>query len=130
MKLTVAEIRKLALPQAGPNTANAMMMSGIGIRLRGGSRTWVFQYQRGNKQRRLTIGSVTAVDVGAARETAKDLYAKVRLGRDPAGEPLKTNRNTQIGGLSRGGPLRGGPLRGSFLDLKAQGEGRPQARAQ
>jgi hypothetical protein len=106
MKLTVAEIRKLALPQGKPEHCECDDDVGIGIRLRGGSRTWVFQYQRGNKQRRLTIGSVTAVDVGAARETAKDLYAKVRPGQDPAGEPLKINRNTEIAALGRGPAAR------------------------
>jgi integrase len=60
---------------------------GFGLRVRqGGSRTFVFQYKLGNKQRRLTLGAVKALDIGEARNTAKDLYAKVRLGADPAGE--------------------------------------------
>jgi integrase len=50
----------------------------------------VFQYKLGGKQRRMTLGSVTAIDVGKARETAKDLYAKVRLGQDPQGEKIKS----------------------------------------
>jgi integrase len=37
----------------------------------------------------MPLGSVTAIDVGKARETAKDLYARVRLGQDPADEKIK-----------------------------------------
>jgi integrase len=60
---------------------------GLGLRLReGGSRTWVFQYKLGSKQRRMALGSAKAITLGKARETAKDLHAAVRLGRDPAGE--------------------------------------------
>ena len=59
---------------------------GFGLRLReGGSRAYVFQYKIGSRQRRMSLGAVTAIDIGRARETAKDLYAQVRLGQDPAG---------------------------------------------
>jgi integrase len=50
----------------------------------GGSRTWLFQYRIGSKQRRLSLGNAAAVPVLKARETAADLHAKVRLGGDPA----------------------------------------------
>jgi len=61
---------------------------GFGVRIRkGGSRVWVFQYKAGGRQgRRFTIGKVSAVDVTKARDTAKDMHAKVRLGGDPVGE--------------------------------------------
>src|SRR5438067_3335831 len=32
----------------------------------------------------MTIGKVAALDFGSAKNTAKDLYAQVRLGADPA----------------------------------------------
>jgi integrase len=60
---------------------------GFGVRIReGGSKTYVFQYKIGIKQRRMALGPVTAIDIGKARDIAKDLYARVRLGDDPAGE--------------------------------------------
>jgi len=60
---------------------------GFGLRLReGGSRSFVFQYKLGAKQRRIALGPVSATDFSKVRETAKDLYARVRLGQDPAGE--------------------------------------------
>jgi integrase len=88
MRITPAEIRKLALP---PGASETIVfdddLPGFGIRLRaGGSRTFVYQYKVGAKQRRLTLGPVTALDLGKARGIAKDMYAKVRLGGDPAGE--------------------------------------------
>jgi integrase len=88
MKLTAAAIGRLELP---PGKSDDIVFDtaihGFGVRLRdGGHRSFVYQYKLGSKQRRLTIGSVSAVDFGAACRTAKDLYAQVRLGRDPAGE--------------------------------------------
>jgi integrase len=90
MKLTAADIRKLSL-KAG--SAEAIVFDddvpGFGVRLRaGGSKTWVYQYKTGAKQRRLTLGPVTALDLAKARDAARDLYAKVRLGGDPAGEKV------------------------------------------
>ncbi len=90
MRLTATEIRKLTL---APSTAEVIVfdddLPGFGVRIRaGGSKTYVFQYKLGAKQRRLTLGPLTAIDLGKARDTAKDLYAKVRLGGDPAGEKV------------------------------------------
>ena len=88
MRLTATEIRKLDLKG---NATEAIVFDddvpGFGVRLRaGGSKTFVFQYKTGAKQRRLTLGPVTALDLAKARDAAKDLYAQVRLGGDPAGE--------------------------------------------
>jgi integrase len=60
---------------------------GFGLRVRGtGSRSWIFQYKIGSKTRRLVIGQASAVKLGRAREIASEHHAKVKLGRDPAGE--------------------------------------------
>jgi integrase len=62
-------------------------LPGFGLRLRrGGSRVWVYQFKIGARHRRLTLGSATAVPLAQARKIAAELHAKVRLGRDPAGE--------------------------------------------
>jgi integrase len=64
---------------------------GFGLRLRdGGSRTLIFQYKIGTKHRRMALGSVTAVDFGETRKTAERLYARVKLGEDPAGDKAET----------------------------------------
>jgi Arm DNA-binding domain len=60
-------------------------VTGLGLRLRaGGRRSWVFQYQIGQKQRRMTLGTAPALALTAARKTAGELHARVRLGEDPA----------------------------------------------
>jgi integrase len=91
MRLTIAEIRNLGLKGG---SAEAIVFDddvpGFGVRIRaGGSKVFVFQYKTGAKQRRLTLGPVTALDLGKARDAARDLYAKVRLGGDPAGEKMQ-----------------------------------------
>jgi integrase len=92
MRFTTANIRTLALSSG---KAEEIIfdddVAGFGVRIRaGGSKKFVYQYKAGSKNRRMTLGSVTAVDVGKARDIAKDLYAKVRLGQDPQGEKIKS----------------------------------------
>jgi integrase len=88
MKFTVKSIAGQKLP-TGKTEAIVFDddVPGFGLRIReGGSRNFIFQYKIGKKHRRLTLGPLTALDLTKARDTAKDLYAKVRLGADPAGE--------------------------------------------
>jgi integrase len=88
VKLTVRATAALKLPRGKSDHIEFDDdVPGFGIRLRdGGSRSFVFQYKVGAKQRRIALGSVTAIDIGRARATAKDLYARVRLGQDPASD--------------------------------------------
>ena len=88
MKLTQASIARLQLPQGKPEIIHFDDdVPCLGLRLRaGGSKTWVVQYRVGKKQRRLTIGNTTFLDSGKAKETARDVLAKVRLGDDPSNE--------------------------------------------
>jgi integrase len=66
-------------------------LAGFGVRLRaGGASRWIFQYKLGAQQRRITLGSTTALTPARARETAADLHAKVRLGGDPAGQKTES----------------------------------------
>jgi integrase len=91
MKLTASTIRLLSL--AGKTEAIFFDddVPGFGVRVReGGSRTFVFQYKLGAKQRRLALGLVSAIDIAKARDNAKNLYARVRLGEDPAGDKAAT----------------------------------------
>ncbi len=60
-------------------------ITGFGLRIReGGSRTWIYQYRIGKKQRRMVLGSANSVPLSLARENAGKLEAKVKLGGDPA----------------------------------------------
>jgi integrase len=87
MKLTHKTAVALALPR-GKSEAITFDddVPGFGLRLRiGGGARWIFQYRIGAKNRRMTLGSVSAVSAPRAREIASELHAKVRLGQDPAG---------------------------------------------
>jgi len=86
MKLTAKVVASLTLP-AGKDDHIAWDddVAGFGVRLRRkGSRTFVFQFKAAGKQHRIKIGAVSAIDIGRARETARDYYARVRLGENPA----------------------------------------------
>lgn len=94
MKLTQPMISKLALP---PGKSDAIFfddaLPGLGLRLRGGGkRSWIFQYGIGTKQRRMTLGVVPALTLTAARKTAGELHARVRLGEDPAASKSEGQR--------------------------------------
>ena len=66
-------------------------LPGLGLRLRtGGSRVWVYQYKIGSRNRRMTLGVARVLSLVQARRMASELYAKVRLGRDPAGEKIES----------------------------------------
>jgi integrase len=86
MKLTVKTTEGIKLPK-GKSDCIVFDddIAGFGLRLReGGSRTWVYQYRIGKKQRRVVLGSAKSVPLSLARKNASDLEAKVRLGGDPA----------------------------------------------
>jgi len=91
MKFTVKSIPRLQLPEGKTDHIEwDDDLPGFGIRLRqGGSRSWVFQYALGQKQRRMSIGSATGIPLVKAREIASELHAKVRLGNDPAGQKVE-----------------------------------------
>ena len=105
MKLTVRAAAGLTLPSGKTDHIEFDdAVPGFGLRLReGGSRTWVFQYKLGSKQRRLVIGSVSAIPADKARDTAADLHAKVRLGGDPAADKAlsKVRASNNLGELAR-----------------------------
>jgi integrase len=86
MKLNVRTTATLTLPKGKSDHIEFDDdIAGFGIRLRaGGSRTWIYQYRIGSKQRRMVLGSAKSVPLHLARENASKLEAKVRLGGDPA----------------------------------------------
>jgi integrase len=91
MKLTKAAVAQLALHDGQSETLVwDDNVPGLGVRVRaGGSRNWIFQYRIGPKQRRMSLGSATAVSVADARTQAAKLHARVRLGEDPAAQKVE-----------------------------------------
>ena len=86
MKLTIKNTASLELPAGRKDFVwFDDDISGLGIRIReGGSRTWIYRYRRGSKQRSMKLGSAKSVPLSVARKNASDLEAEVRLGGDPA----------------------------------------------
>jgi integrase len=87
MKLTTDTIAKLKLP-LGKNEIIIWDddVPGFGVRLRAYGATYFFRYRHGARQPRVTIGKTTAISAQQARTAAAQLYARVKLGEDPAGE--------------------------------------------
>jgi integrase len=105
MKLTAKGIRGLQLPDG--KTDQLFWddeIPGFGLRLRaGGSRSWVFQYALGEKQRRISLGTATAESLSSVKDTdgkvklgirdqAAQLHAKVKLGQDPASDKTEARK--------------------------------------
>jgi integrase len=98
MKLTKANIEKLALPAGGNDRiVFDTALPGFGLRLReGGKRTWIVQYRVGVKQRRVTLGTVETLNADEARKWAKSALSKVHLGHDPQVEKAETRAQSAI----------------------------------
>jgi integrase len=87
MKLTQSIVDTLKLPAGKTeHTVWDEVITGLGIRLRGGKGAWFFRYRYGLRHRRVTLGMTSALSANEARKLAADLYAKVAGGQDPAGE--------------------------------------------
>jgi integrase len=103
MKLTLKSVATVRLPQG--KTDHVYFdddIGGFGLRIRqAGSRTWVYRYRVGKKQRSITLGSATSVPLALARTNAGALEAKVRLGQDPAleKETARTEAGNTVGAL-------------------------------
>jgi len=87
MKFTPETVAGLSLP-AGKNEHFEWdpELPGFGVRLRGNSKRWVAQFRVGAQQRRESLGDTRKVTLEAARKIARQRFAQVELGIDPAAE--------------------------------------------
>jgi integrase len=101
MKLTAANVRTLTVPTdinektGRPATETVFFdddVKGFGLRVKAsGARSYVMCWKvkalgGKNEHRRVTLGTTTDIDFGKAKEKAKTIKARVRLGDDPATE--------------------------------------------
>lgn len=98
MKLTKAMIGRIELPTG---KSDAIYFDeddpGFGLRIRaGGKRTWIVQYRIGAKQRRVTLGTVNALDPEKARKAARDRLAQVTLGGGPQADKLAARAKAKV----------------------------------
>ena len=115
MKLTKATVVGLSLP-TGCNDKiywdDDIPLFGVSGCAKAGSKGWVFWYRlggRGSPLRKVGLGATSAVSAAGARAEAVKLYAKVRLGQDPAGEKAESvvraaSVRVVLGVSSRGKP--------------------------
>jgi len=64
-------------------------LPGFGVRVRNGNKTWVVQYRVGAQQRRESLGDIRKIRLEDARKIARQRFALVELGTDPAAERAK-----------------------------------------
>jgi integrase len=84
MKLTASTLSSIQLGGKKDRIFFDDLIPGFGLRIReGGSKTFVFQYQLGTKQRRMSLGVATETNVNRIRKIAEELHARVKLGEDP-----------------------------------------------
>ena len=86
MRLTDKTVRTMTCP-AGMTERSFWdsEVHGFGLRVRAsGVRSWLVQYARHGKTKKITLGGPDIVTVGAARAKAREIMAAVRLGGDPA----------------------------------------------
>jgi integrase len=99
MRLTITSADKLKLK---PGQKECIVFDddvpGFGLRIReGGSRTWIFQYRVGSKQRRMALGSASDAQLNLAntRKIASKLHGRVSLGEDPAMDKATAKRDAE-----------------------------------
>jgi integrase len=61
-------------------------LPGFGVRLRGATKRWLIQYRAGLQQRRESLGDVRKVSLEDARRIARQRFAQIELGADPAAD--------------------------------------------
>jgi integrase len=91
MRLTASAVKGLKLP-AGRKEGFFWdtEVRGLAVRLRqGGRKTLIFQFRLNGQQGRVNFGNADSINISAARETAKKLYAGVKLGIDPRAERVR-----------------------------------------
>jgi integrase len=90
MKLTTSSVAALTLPEGkADHVFWDDSLPGFGVRLRGGSRHYLIQYRVGQQQRRESLGDTRKITLDQARTIARNRFAQVQLGTDPAAEKAK-----------------------------------------
>jgi integrase len=86
--LTAAAVNRIRPPAAGQVDHFDAGYPGLALRISyGGSRSWVYFYRWGGKQRRLTLGSWPAVELAQAREAWREARNRLAKGLEPIAKP-------------------------------------------
>jgi integrase len=91
MKLTTDTVSALIRPAGKTDHIEwDDSLPGFGVRLRGKTKRWIVQYRVGLQQRRESLGDIRKVKLEDARKIARQRFAQVELGVDPAAERAQT----------------------------------------
>lgn len=60
-----------------------------------GAKSWCARYRAAGQPRKLTLGTYPALDLGAARDAARDAFRRAQKGEDPAGEKQAAKRGAR-----------------------------------
>jgi hypothetical protein len=77
-------------------------LPGFGCRVRGASKSWIIQYRVGQQQRRESLGDIRKVALEDARRIARQRFARIELGHDPAAEKAKARAAAAVARLTLG----------------------------
>lgn len=103
MKLTTDNVATLTLPLGKSEHFEwDDAMPGFGVRVRGNTKRWTVQYRVGKQQRRESLGDVRKVRLEDARKIARQRFAQVELGSDPAIERAKSRHAASAAALTLG----------------------------
>jgi integrase len=103
MKLDRSTVASLTLP---PGRDELFVwdddLPGFGVRLRGNTTRYVVQYRVHGQQRRESLGDTRKIILEAARKIARQRFAQVELGTDPAAEKIKAKTAAKAQSLTFG----------------------------
>jgi integrase len=103
VKLTSSSVAALTLPEGKTDHIEwDEALPSFGVRLRGQGKHFIIQYRVGQQQRRESLGDVRKITLDQARQIARQRFAQVELGTDPAAEKAKAREAASAAALTLG----------------------------
>jgi integrase len=120
-RFTAATVARVACPE-GQDVAFAWDagLPGFGIIARpSGRRSWIAQYRIGRQSKRVALGDLNTVTLAEAREKAREILARAKLGHDPQAEKLRARAALTVLEVIQGGEAARGACDGYLAFAKA-----------
>ncbi|MBX6386167.1 MAG: site-specific integrase [Microbispora sp.] len=120
-RFTTTTVARVGCPE-GKDVAFAWDASlpGFGIIARpSGRRSWIAQYRIGRQSKRVALGDLNTVTLAEAREKAREILARAKLGHDPQAEKVKARAALTVLEVIQGCEAARGPFDGYLSFAKA-----------
>jgi integrase len=120
-RFTAATVARITCPE-GQDVAFTWDagLPGFGVIARpSGRRSWVAQYRVGRQSKRVALGDLSTVTLVEAREKAREILARAKLGHDPQAEKLKARAALTVLEVIQGGEAGRGAFDGYLAFAKA-----------